>query len=227
VSYRDEGEGPAVMLVHGIGGSPRWWRPVVPELARAHRVVVPHLGYGGGAPRLALAAVPGVLLGTADLLGLGRLALVGHSLGALACLELARAAPERVDRLVLIAPPVRPAAARMTGNALPLARTLLGMPPAAAAVVMSDLASRSPAALLRAAADVLAHRLDEAAAPPRAPTLVVWGARDALVPIGGAGWVARHLPRARSAVIAGAGHVPMLDRPRELTRELLAFLDPG
>jgi pimeloyl-ACP methyl ester carboxylesterase len=63
-------------------------------------------------------------------------------------------------------------------------------------------------------------------APP-APTLVVWGARDALVPIGGAGWVARALPRARTAVIPGAGHVPMLDRPAELTRELLGFLDPG
>jgi pimeloyl-ACP methyl ester carboxylesterase len=227
VAYRDEGDGPPVMLVHGIGGSPRWWRAVIPELARRRRVVVPRLGYGGGAPRLALAAVPGVLLGMADRLGLDRVALVGHSLGALACLELARTAPERVTRLVLIAPPVRPAAARMAGNALPLARTLLGMPPAAAAVVMSDLAARSPVSLLRAAADVLAHRLDETATAPPAPTLVVWGARDALVPIGGAGWVPRALPRARTAVIPGAGHVPMLDRPRELTRELLGFLGAG
>lgn len=227
MAYREQGDGPAVMLVHGIGGSPRWWAPVVPAVARAHRVVVPHLGYGGGAPRLGLAAVPGVLLGMADRLGLARLALVGHSLGALAALELARAVPERIERLVLIAPPVRPAAARMAGNALPLARTLLGMPPAAAAVVMSDLASRSPVALLRAAADVLAHRLDAAECPPPAPTLVVWGARDALVPIGGAGWVARALPRSRIAVIPGAGHVPMLDRPAELTRELLGFLEGG
>jgi pimeloyl-ACP methyl ester carboxylesterase len=54
--------------------------------------------------------------------------------------------------------------------------------------------------------------------------MVMWGARDALVPIGGAGWVARTLPRAEIAVIHGAGHVPMLDRPAEVVRALRRFL---
>jgi pimeloyl-ACP methyl ester carboxylesterase len=54
--------------------------------------------------------------------------------------------------------------------------------------------------------------------------MVMWGARDALVPIGGAAWVARTLPRAEFAVIPGAGHVPMLDRPGEVIGALRGFL---
>jgi pimeloyl-ACP methyl ester carboxylesterase len=57
--------------------------------------------------------------------------------------------------------------------------------------------------------------------------MVVWGARDAIVPIGGAGWVARTLPRAELAIIPGAGHVPMLDRPAEVNAALRAFLAPA
>jgi pimeloyl-ACP methyl ester carboxylesterase len=125
----------------------------------------------------------------------------------------------------MIAPPVRTASPRMAGTVLPVLRTLLRLPPAAAVTVASDIATRSPAALLRAAGEVLALGGEPGIdAEPPVPTMVMWGARDALVPIGGAGWVARTLPRAEIAVIHGAGHVPMLDRPAEVVRALRRFL---
>ena len=56
------------------------------------------------------------------------------------------------------------------------------------------------------------------------PTLLLWGARDVLVPPAGAAELAAAMPRCQLRVIPGAGHVPMLDRPDDLTRELRDFL---
>ena len=190
---------------------------IVPEL--------PGFGYGSGGRRFALGDAAPVLVGLLERLGHEQADLVGHSFGAMVCLAVAAAEPARVRRLVLIAPPVRTASPRMAGNVLPGVRTLLRLPPAAALTVMSDIATRSPAALLRAAGEVLALDGDPGIGEePAVPTMVMWGARDAIVPIGGAGWVARTLPRAELAIIRGAGHVPMLDRPDEVIGALRDFL---
>jgi pimeloyl-ACP methyl ester carboxylesterase len=228
VRYEASGDGRPVVLVHGLGGSARWWRATAAELARDHRVIVPELpgfGYGRGARRFALGDAAPMLGGLLERLGHERADLVGHSFGAMVCLAVAAAEPARVRRLVLIAPPVRTASPRMTGNVVPVVRTLLRLPPAAALTVVSDVATRSPAALLRAAGEILDLDGDPGIGEePPVPTMVMWGARDALVPIGGAAWVARTLPGAEVAVIPGAGHVPMLDRPEEVVRALRRFL---
>lgn len=227
VRYEASGDGPPVVLVHGLGGSARWWRGTAASLARSHRVIVPELpgfGYGRGARRFRLADAPAVLGGLLERLGVARASLVGHSFGALVCLGVAATLPERVERLVLVGPPVRTASSGVAGHLLPVVRTVLRLPPPAALTVVTDFATRSPAALLRAAGEILAHGGEPGVEAPPVPTLVVWGARDALVPIGGAGWVSRALPDARIHVIPGAGHVPMLDRPAAFSAILEEFL---
>jgi pimeloyl-ACP methyl ester carboxylesterase len=231
VRYHAVGDGPPVVLVHGLGGSARWWGRTTQALAEGHRVILPELpGFGFGL-RLGLerspfrlAEAPDVLRGLLDRLGIETARLVGHSLGALVCAGVAAAAPDRVERLVLIAPPVRTAGAGLAGNALPLARTLLGLPLAAAVTVATDLASRSPRAMLRAAGEVLIGEHAAELARLIVPTLLLWGARDALVPATGAAELAAVVPGARLRLIPGAGHVPMLDRPEALAGEVRAFL---
>jgi pimeloyl-ACP methyl ester carboxylesterase len=220
-----------VLLVHGLGGSPRWWGRTTKALAQAHRVILPELpgfgfGLGLGSDRspFRLAEAPDVLSGLMDRLGIASARLVGHSLGALACAGVAARAPGCVERLVLIAPPVRTAGAGLVGNALPVARTLLGLPLAAALTVATDIASRSPLALLRAAGELLVGEHAAELARVLVPTLLVWGSRDVLVPTAGASELAALMPRSELRVIPGAGHVPMLDRPDDLTRELRDFL---
>lgn len=227
VRYEASGDGPPVVLVHGLGGSARWWRGTAASLARSHRVIVPELpgfGYGLGGRRFRLADAPVVLGGLLERLGVARVSLVGHSFGAMVCLGVAAALTERVDRLALVSPPVRTASPALAGNVLPVVRTVLRLPPAAALTVVTDVATRSPAALLRAAGEILAHDGEAGVEAPAVPTLVVWGARDALVPLGGAGWVSRAMPEARLRVIPGAGHVPMLDRPAAFHAVLEEFL---
>lgn len=229
--YQTAGEGPPVVLVHGLGRSARWWRATTESLGQDHRVIVPELpgfGYGVGARPFRVAEAAGILGRLVERLGLERPALVGHSLGAIVCLGLAATMPGAVSSLVLISPAARTASPRLAGNVLPAVRTVLDLPPAGALTVMSDLAMRSPAALLRAAQEILARGGEPGIdAEPPVSTLVVWGARDALVPIGGAGWVARGLPSARVVIIPGAGHVPMLDRADILNAELRRFLAEG
>jgi len=228
VRYETTGAGPPVILVHGLGGSARWWRTTTAALAGDHRVIVPELpgfGYGVGVPPFRLPDAIAVLRRLIERLRLERPALVGHSLGALVCLGVAAASPEAVGRLVLISPPVRTASPRMAGNVIPMVRTLMGLSPGAALTVMSDVATRAPDALVGAAEEILAHEGEPGIADePPVPTLVVLGARDAVVPIEGAGWIAQSLPGARIVVIPGAGHVPMLDRPEALDAELRRFL---
>ena len=227
VRYRAVGEGPPVLLVHGLGGSPRWWGRTTHALAEVHRVILPELpGFGlgfGGAP-FRLAEAPDVLRGLLDRLEIPHARLVGHSLGALACAGVAAAAPRRVERLVLIAPPVRTAGAGLLGNVLPAARTILGLPLAAALTVATDIAGSSPLALLRAAGELLVGEHAAELARVLVPTLLLWGARDVLVPTSGAAELAAAMPRCQLRVIPGAGHVPMLDRPDDLARELEEFL---
>lgn len=231
VRYRAIGDGPPVLLVHGLGGSLRWWSRTTQALADAHRVILPELpGFGFGlrfsAERVPfrLAEAPDVLHGLMDRLGISGARLVGHSLGALACAGVAARAPGCVDRLVLIAPPVRTAASGLIGNALPAARTILALPLAAALTVATDIAARSPLTLLRAAGELLVGEHAAELARILVPTLLLWGARDVLVPTAGAEELAAAMPRCQLRVIPGAGHVPMLDRPAELTRELETFL---
>jgi pimeloyl-ACP methyl ester carboxylesterase len=227
VRYRVLGEGPPLVLVHGLGGSGRWWREQAAVLAARHRVIVPELpgfGWAMGAPRFRLAEGPGLLLEVIERLGGGPARLVGHSLGAVVCLGLAAREPGAVERLVLIAPAIRTAARGLLAHALPAVGTILRLPPAAALTVAADVARRSPAGLLVAAGELLAADHAEDLAAVRAPTLVLWGSRDTMVPAAGAAELARTMPAARLCVIPGAGHVPMLDRPGDVNRELLAFL---
>ena len=102
VRYRAVGDGPPVVLVHGLGGSPRWWSRTTHALAEVHRVILPELpgfGFGLGFGRrvpFRLAEAPDVLRGLMDRPRPRRARrLVGHSLGALACAGVAARAPRR------------------------------------------------------------------------------------------------------------------------------------
>ena len=110
LAYVDEGPrgAPALLLVHGIPGSVRDFRYLVPPLGprvRTVRVELP--GFGASAPRdEALDGFSGrarALLAVADHLHLPRFAVLGHSMGGGAALALAHEAPTRVSHIVLVA----------------------------------------------------------------------------------------------------------------------------
>src|SRR5688500_16877171 len=106
VTYHLMGEGPAVLLVHGITSSSRTWHSVMPALAERHTVIAPDLlGHGRSAKPRGDYSLGAYASGVRDLLavlGHERVTVVGHSLGGGIAMQFAYQFPERCERLVLV-----------------------------------------------------------------------------------------------------------------------------
>ena len=120
------GEGPPVVLLHGLAATKLSYLPLLPALAERHRVIVPDLpGHGESTKRRGSytpASFSRTVLALMDRLEVDRATLIGNSMGGRVSLEIAADAPERVEGLVLL----DPAAA---GIPFPLYARLLGLLP--------------------------------------------------------------------------------------------------
>ena len=107
VAYRTAGEGPVLVLIHGIAGSSSTWSRVMPDLAENYTVVAPDLlGHGESAkPRgdYSLGAYASGIRDLLAVLGHDRATIVGHSLGGGVAMQLAYQFPQLCERLVLVA----------------------------------------------------------------------------------------------------------------------------
>jgi pimeloyl-ACP methyl ester carboxylesterase len=106
VTFRMAGEGPAVLLIHGIAGSSRAWREVMPALSEQYTVVAPDLlGHGESAKPMGDYSLGAFASGLRDLLGvlgIERATVVGQSFGGGVAMQLAYQHPELCERLVLV-----------------------------------------------------------------------------------------------------------------------------
>ncbi|MBN7549390.1 alpha/beta fold hydrolase, partial [Mycobacteroides abscessus subsp. abscessus] len=102
----DEGDGEALLLIHGMAGSSQTWRAILPELAKKYRVIAPDLlGHGSSAkPRTdySLGAFAVGLRDLLDELGVASATVVGHSLGGGIAMQFLYQHPTYCRRLVLI-----------------------------------------------------------------------------------------------------------------------------
>jgi haloalkane dehalogenase len=105
--YREAGEGPPVVLVHGWPTDARLWDRQIPVLAARHRVIAPDLpGFGQSdrpqPDRIGFDLLQRSLTGLMDAVGIDQASFVGHDMGALAVLLTAICHPERVERLAVL-----------------------------------------------------------------------------------------------------------------------------
>jgi pimeloyl-ACP methyl ester carboxylesterase len=247
--FRDEGAGPAVLLVHGWALDHEQWALVAAALRDAFRVVrFDRPGFGGSGGTPSIEADVRAIAALVDGLGLGRVALVGASQGARSVLRYALDRPATVAALVLDGAPLEGAlpGPRIEDTA-PLDQ-LAGLAAAGDMQAVRDVLATHPFFRLRSADQAAAARLREmlqrysgadlrpVAAPVAAPNvaarlaelsmpaLVLNGEFDTAHRRLAGDALAYGLPRAERAVLAGAGHLACLDRPGEYAGRLRDFL---
>jgi len=160
VNCLEAGEGPVLLLIHGMAGTCESWQPVMEPLTRAHTVLAPDLpGHGESPPGGGDYSLGSLAAGLRDLLaarGHGRATLVGHSLGGGIAMQFAYQFPELTERLVLVSsgglgPEVSPV---LRAAALPGANLFIAATASPGRFVGSTLARGLASVGLRPSADV-------------------------------------------------------------------------
>jgi len=244
------GSGPPLLLITGIGAHLDMWAPFAAHAGDRELVAFDPPGAGlsqrPGLP-LRMSGLARVVAEMLDVLGLGRVDVLGYSFGGGLAQELAYRAPERVRRLVLCATapglggsPPRPMAALMLASpARYYHPRLLEL---SIAHIAGGRTAREPGALDRQAAERLLHppspigyayQLYAVAGWSSLPwlhrvphrTLVVSGEDDPAVPVRNGRLLAHRLPDARLHVVPGGGHLFLLDEPENAAPVIRAFLD--
>lgn len=226
------GHGLPVVLLHGLCGSHRWWRYVVPALDDGRRVHVPEMvGFGGSrgaGAQPGITRMAGIMLRWLDAMEIDRTDFVGHSMGAQVAIHLATEAPDRIRRLVLVSAAGIPhslSPVRLAGLAGELVWPRAWGRPTFLATIAADTARAGPRTTVRALRHILADDVRPLLPRISAPTLLLFGEHDPLTPVSDGRLMEELIPDARLVVIPDAAHNPMADRPEAFNAALTAFLE--
>jgi len=248
-------DAPAVIMLHGFGSSLHTWDAWAADLERDHRVVrydLPGFGLTGPDPTgdYTDARSIAILIALMDRLGLAHASLVGHSMGGRIAWTAAALHPDRVDRLVLVSPdgfasPDMGYGA--TPHVPPLMRALPYVLPSAMlrgslAAAYADKSVLTEALFTRYRDMMLAPGVRQAIVQRmgqqvlvdpvpllrtiQAPTLLLWGEQDGMIPFSNAADYQRALPHATLEKLPGIGHIPQEEAPNTVAL-VRAFLDGG
>ncbi|MCC3330848.1 alpha/beta fold hydrolase [Nocardia abscessus] len=263
--YHEAGSGAPLVLLHGSGPGVSGWANFganLPVLAERFRcLIVDQPGFGAsGRPevyeRNYLRVSAEAVLRLLDDLGLERAHLLGNSMGGAVATLLALEHPERVDRLVLMAPggvglnvlgpePSEGITRLLEFNAeptrerlLPWLRTMVSDPATLTdELIDTRLKAASDPAAVTALRDAYATFADPALAEPiplwarlrglRAQTQILWGRDDRVTPVEAALLPARQIPTADLRVFARCGHWVQIERKSAFERAVVDFLTHG
>jgi pimeloyl-ACP methyl ester carboxylesterase len=230
-------DAPAVILIHGFGASLETWEPWAQALSAHYRIIrfdLPGFGLTGPDPTgdYTDAREVKILADMMDKMDLRRASLIGNSLGGRIAWNFAAQHPDRVTRLVLISPdgfaspgfpydkaPKTPLMMRLLPYVAP--RGLLkanlaaayGRPSALRESTVTRyrdllLAPGVRPAILARLGQVILRDPAPTLARITAPVLLLWGEKDAMIPISNAADYLRDLPHATLVRLPGLGHVP-------------------
>jgi len=265
VAYRAAGEGPVVVLVHGMAGNSATWSQLIPALATRFTVVAPDLlGHGGSSKQpfgeYSISGHANFLHDLLSALGHDRATLVGQSFGGGVVMQLAYQFPDCCERLVLVSsgglgrevggllrtlslpgaehvlPLVCSPKLRETGLRLGewIARLGFRAGPVAEEVWRgyAGLADRDARLAffrtLRSVVDLRGQAVsatDRLYLASRAPLLILWGDRDALIPVAHAHAAHAAVAGSRLEIFEGVGHFPHLEAPERFLRSLVDFIE--
>ncbi len=246
VDVSEQGTGAPLVYLHNMAMQEPWY-PFLDALAQNYRVIAPRFPGFGGSTGIELLDDP--LDATIfyndflDAIGLDHAHIVGHELGGMFAAELAAVTPHRVDKLVLVAPyglwlDDCPAPDRFSTPSNELRPMLWANPDADIAKSYSSIDRTSPdtiteSTIVRARAlsaggrylwpfpdRGLAKRIHRIAAP----TLLLWGESDGLIPLQYAKAFEAAISKSKLVTIPNAAHMVPLEQPDAFAGAIHAFL---
>ncbi len=260
VNFVDIGDGELepIVFVHGLGGQWQNWLENIPRAAQERRVIALDLPGFGLTPmpreRISISGYGRCVDALCEKLGLGRVDIVGNSMGGFVAAEVAIQFPERIDQLVLVSAAGIASADIATAPVVAVGRLVSAVVTHSAAQYRFlasrprsrhhslALVARHPSRLKPDLAyegffkgagkpgfqDALRANLDydfrDRLPEIRQPTLIVWGEKDAILPVRDANEFERLIPDSRKLVMKETGHIPMAERPQTFNDVMLDFL---
>jgi 2-hydroxy-6-oxonona-2,4-dienedioate hydrolase len=250
IHYVEEGNGPVVILLHGLADNVGVWDSTLPALSPRYRVIaLDQIGFGkSDKPLLAYrpATFVDFLRGFLDALKIERASLVGSSLGGWVAARFTLAYPDSVDRLVLVDAAGYADLARQldrqTLNALRLGsrEDLRRLGPLAffdpryyqgdeaETSFLSERVTTGDGYTIERVMDAMIRGEDVLDRKVRAigrPTLIVWGRADKLIPLSFAHRFHRDIKDSRLVIVDKCGHMPQVECADPFNAALLRFLD--
>lgn len=251
LAFQDYGEGPPLVILHGLFGSGRNWTGIARRLAEAWHVYALDLRNHGDSPwaeTMDYPAMAGDVSAFLDRQGLDRVALLGHSMGGKTAMALALAQPERIGSLTVV--DIAPVAYSQTHQgyvealqALDLggitrraeadAALQASIPEAGIrAFLLQNLVARDGGFAWRFNLAALGAGMAEISGFPEAPgqgaydgrTFFLGGGLSDYITAEHQGAIARLFPRAAVETVAGAGHWVHAEAPERFLEALQAFL---
>jgi pimeloyl-ACP methyl ester carboxylesterase len=247
--YREAGEGPLAVFIHGFPLDHSVWLDQLRGLAHVRHCVAPDLrGYGRSdpivEPSLTMEVIADDIAGLIDAIGSADADIVGISMGGYAALALYELRPAVVRTLTLIDTRATPDTPEAKDARDSLAEQLLeGGRTAFAGKVLPTLLGPDPSPAIRARVRSMVEdtryetmvaslagmkeRSDRSGLLPQiaVPTLVVAGEHDVLTPPAQARAMAQTIPGARTTIVPRSGHLPPLERPDEVNSALIELLE--
>ena len=254
INYHDQGQGEAILLIHGSGpGVTAWanWRGVIPALSQQARVIAPDmLGFGYTRCPMDRPLDPDAwvaqLVGLLDALDIPKVSVVGNSFGGAIALAFALRHPQRVSRLVLMGSaglsfPLTEGLDKVWGYqpSLQAMRELMQVFAYDHGIITDDLVRMRYEASIR---DDVQSRFAQLFPAPRQqgiemlavdeqalrqlpqPTLIIHGRDDQVIPLEASERLVRLIPHAQLHVFGECGHWVQIEKAADFTRLLIDFL---
>ena len=241
IHYFEAGQGPAVFLLHGIGGAKELWMGNIGALAAGYHVyAIDQIGFGhSDKPFLdyKIATFVDFLYAFMQTQNIGKAAVVGNSFGGWIALDFAIQHPGMVEKLVLVDSAglawLQPLA-EMNPSALAATRTLIESvfydkkmisDDAVRQVFTDRMRDNVGYTIQRTVAGFATPQFEDAKlAAIHVPTLVMWGRQDELIPLASGEKLRDGISGAKLVVFDQCGHVPQIEKSDEFNRALLEFL---
>jgi len=230
VHYEVLGRGRPLLFIHGWVGSWRYWIPAMQAASMAFRAYSLDLwGFGDTNKNAELYSLENQIKLIEDFmeyLGIGKIALVGHGLGAVVALSLAQRNPVVVDRVMATGLPVNPNSVNPRLRTAPLgelADWLLGRLPVTEAA-RNEAPKADPKAVLVSLDDLAQMDMVELSMNLTTPCLLVHGQNDPAVEMLPYDMIATLPEQTHHVIFEQSGHFPMLDETSKYNRLLSDFL---